>query len=107
MKGTIRVWLDELKALPEYSCSVPSGQYPGKSWKRNVLAFARLPGPTVFEEWWIGQYHAVPGFSGYVYTFWFKVVLLQGPRRGNEKSRLSEDGVRPTKVVDGVTVTVW
>lgn len=87
MPHVMRIWLDELERLPEYSCSKPSGECPGKTWRRNTLAYAGLPGPTRFEHWLIGQYAAVQGAPDEIYTFWFRVDLLQGPRRRNEELR--------------------
>jgi hypothetical protein len=37
----VRLTWAELQALPEYSCSLPSGTYVGKRWKRNINAYAR------------------------------------------------------------------
>jgi len=36
----------ELKDLPEYSCSVPTGTTLGKVWKRDEHAYARPHSPT-------------------------------------------------------------
>lgn len=43
--------LQDLMALPEYSCSVPTGTTIGKRWRRAT----KYHGPTV-TEWMIGKY---------------------------------------------------
>ena len=82
MKGTIRIWLDELERLPEYSSSKPSGVCPFKSWKRRV----RKPGGGL--AWIVGMYTPIQGITHELYTRWFDVVLLQGPRREGDPLRL-------------------
>lgn len=43
----------ELAALPEYSCSIPTGTTIGKRWRRNVQAYR----PRVAEpEWMLGEF---------------------------------------------------
>jgi hypothetical protein len=80
----IRVWLDELMGLPEYSCSLPTGTYPGKQW--------RCAAPCE-SGWYIGTY-GEPTDPQTIPIFWHEVVLLQGPRRRNERSRLNPNGRR-------------
>lgn len=67
MPNQMRVWLDELERLPEYSFSNPTGVHPGKTWKRKVRA----------GEWVIMLYCERQHIHA------FKVVLRQGPRQGN------------------------
>ena len=45
----------ELDALPEYSCSLPTGTEPGKMWRRRVTS-----------RWFLGRYYEVaePGQVG-------------------------------------------
>lgn len=64
MRPFVRRTKAELAALPEYSCSLPTGTTIGKRWKRNKIAYAgpppgcRLPeGAFVGPEWWMGEYH--------------------------------------------------
>lgn len=56
----------ELRALPEYSCSVPTGQTVGKRWRRNMHF-----GSTIEPEWMIGEYidHANPAKIGIRWTW--------------------------------------
>lgn len=46
---------EDLNALPEYSCSIPTGTVIGKRWRRNVNAYRKdrvgLP-----PEWMLGEY---------------------------------------------------
>jgi hypothetical protein len=88
MSRTIRVWLDELLRLPEYSTSIPTGVYPGKQWR------AKLMGE---DNWWIGMFGDSRS-DGTTLICWHKVVLLHGPRRGDERSRLSPNGQREGRV---------
>lgn len=81
--STMRIWLDELDRLPEYSTSLPTGTYPGKQWRAK-----RASG------WFIGMY-GEPTDPKTIPIHWFEVVLLQGPRKRNERSRLNPDGRRP------------
>lgn len=39
-------------ALAEYSCSTPSGVYPGKMWKHNNYAYRPAP-PGIKEQWFL------------------------------------------------------
>jgi hypothetical protein len=40
----------DFDALHEYSCSTPTGVYPGKMWKRNNNAYTT---PRQQPEWWL------------------------------------------------------
>jgi len=51
MNGVI-VGRSDLFALPEYSCSVPTGVTIGKKWRRNV----NFGKPDTEPEWIIGEY---------------------------------------------------
>jgi len=73
MPFRMRVWLDELERLPEYSHSNPTGTCPGKTWKRKYAD----------GTWVIMQYGAIHG--NWIDTFRFEVVLRQGPRRNREE----------------------
>jgi hypothetical protein len=75
LRSTIRLWADELDALPEYSHSMPSGVCLHKCWKRKV------------EDGWIVGCYGFPDERGFL-NMWFDVVLLQGPRRSGTPSRL-------------------
>ena len=84
--NVVRIWLDELNRLPEYSCSLPTGTYPGKQWRRCHFGTG---------EWYIGTY-GEPTDKDTIPIYWHHVVLLQGPRRGSEPSRLNPNGRRPS-----------
>jgi hypothetical protein len=51
----VHVTAEDLKAMPEYSASLPTGTYIGKRWKCQV-------GPdrdSGRKSWWIGEYHDI------------------------------------------------
>jgi hypothetical protein len=81
MAWVMRVWLDELERLPEYSYSIPTGKCAGKTWK-SAWDVSEL-------GWRICQY----GFPAKdtLMICRFHVVLLQGPRRGNERLRFKTE----------------
>lgn len=72
----MRLWLDELNALPEYSYTLPTGACLHRCWKR-ALAGA----------WIVGCYSRQLSQGGFEIS-WFRVVLLQGPRQPGTRSRL-------------------
>ncbi len=76
-RNTIRLFLWELESMPEYSCSLPSGQTFWKMWRRNMYASRR--GPHREPRWVVGQYtpHPDPKTVG---IRWFKVHLREGPK---------------------------
>ncbi len=50
---------DDLRALREYSCSLPTGTTIGKRWKKNSCAFdATRKGEAA--EWSVGEYYELP-----------------------------------------------
>lgn len=55
-EGSLSVGLtpDEFDAMPEYSCSLPSGTIPGKRWRCNRTAYALPRGQK--PDWWMGTY---------------------------------------------------
>lgn len=61
MKETV-ISKDALRALPEYSCSLPTGTTIGKRWRRNT-GFGRQRG---IGNWVIGEYVpcSIPGQTG-------------------------------------------
>lgn len=85
--GTIRIWMDELERIPEYSSSYPTGVCPGKTWKRRSEGSEDCP-------FIIGQYVLMKSGSAIVRKCWFRVKLLQGPRLGNDTLRFK---IRCTK----------
>lgn len=72
--GIIRLWRDELTAMPEYSTSLPTGICDGKTWKRRHG-----------DGWLIGAYCFEN--DGTFKVLWFAPVILSGPRRPSEKTR--------------------
>jgi len=52
-RTTLRLTQAELGELLEYSCSLPTGQTPGKRWKRNDNAYRTPAQPP---HWSIGEY---------------------------------------------------
>ena len=57
---------DELSALPEYSCSIPTGTTIGKRWRRDVqFNTPRAKGQTIEPEWMIGEYYELPESERY------------------------------------------
>jgi hypothetical protein len=65
---------DELKRLPEYSCSMPTGTGYGKCWSRNNNAYNAKPVP--WPNWWMGCYYDI-GSDKEVGIQWFRVYLGQ------------------------------
>lgn len=63
-KGTPEIVIsrEELRKLPEYSCSLPTGTTIGKRWRRDVLSNKRyhrvIPADTP-PEWMIGEYYDI------------------------------------------------
>lgn len=70
---TIRLYRYELKALPEYSCSMPTGTTHWKMWSCNESFGTRRP-----DSWIVAQYvpHKNPEVVG---VRVFKIEFLEGP----------------------------
>jgi hypothetical protein len=66
----------EFNALPEYSCSLPTGQAIGKKWRRRVPYQTRSEPPN---DWYLGEYveSLIPGQIG---IEWTKLILPDIPR---------------------------
>lgn len=62
----------ELEALPEYSCSLPTGTTIGKRWKLDV--HFRPGPPNAFPAWLLGEYTAHPD-PGLVGITWRRIVV--------------------------------
>ena len=67
----------ELTDLGEYSCSMPTGTYIGKRWKRNLNAY----NPCVEydpdnPDWIIGEYYDI-GSTTDIGIRWFKPMIRQ------------------------------
>lgn len=64
----------ELKELGEYSCSLPTGTFVGKRWRRNVMAYRPVPVQLIpclphvghVAEWKVAEYvpDPEPGMIG-------------------------------------------
>jgi hypothetical protein len=75
---------EELFALPEYSCSLPTRTAIGKRWRGDVHAYRKHPTPDDQHEWKIGEYveHPDPN-SGMVGIRWtWAVDENHNPHRG-------------------------
>lgn len=76
----------QLEALPEYSCSNPTGLRVGKRWKRNQTAFGpRHIGFTVLgielqipvlPVWWVAEVHQGPE-PMWIVVRWSRVALVE------------------------------
>lgn len=47
---------NELKDLPEYSCSLPTGTIEGKRWKRDMNFGNYKKNPDLQPDWVMGEY---------------------------------------------------
>lgn len=84
---TVTLTRAALDALPEYSCSLPTGTTIGKRWKRDANAY-RPPVVTdvcglrfVFPwpaEWWMGEYREAAD-PAMVLIRWSRVVVSPAP----------------------------
>ncbi len=74
IRSTMRLWLYELEALPEYSCTLPTGVCSYKTWKRWAPYYTDRW--SAEGSWLIGQY--VP-MHGKMWTYFHQVELYQGP----------------------------
>lgn len=54
----IEIGREELRELPEYSCSLPTGTTIGKRWGRQLHHGSRVPTET--REWQLGEYMECP-----------------------------------------------
>lgn len=67
--------LAEFKALPNYSCSLPTGTTPGKAWRRAAHYYRQ----GVADEWWRGVYgKPYPEghkFHGQIPIGWRRIVI--------------------------------
>jgi hypothetical protein len=72
----MRLSAAEFNQLPDYSASLPTGAYPGKTWRRLDGAFdqafkARGGKP----RWLIGRYDEIPGDASKVAIKWFRPII--------------------------------
>lgn len=73
----LRISAREFEALPEYSCSVPTGTTPGKRWKRldgvydrSFMARGGKP------RWMVGEYDpACPSDAKTIQIFWYRPII--------------------------------
>ena len=72
-------WL--FRSMPDYSASLPSGQTPGKVWRRTEPYGAQINAKRA--RHYVGIYGTpVPDAKGeYSPIYWFEVVLIEGPER--------------------------
>jgi hypothetical protein len=71
----LRLFLWELKSIPEYSTSFPTGQTIGKLWKCNQ-------DPISEPSHWVVAMYIPDDHPGYVGIVWFDVELRAGPEPG-------------------------
>jgi hypothetical protein len=72
---TVSLTLEEFKALPDYSCSVPTGVVVGKRWKRHqpyVRRGACLADEHNCGHWLLGEY---VGDDERVVIEWYAIVV--------------------------------
>lgn len=78
MSWRIYLYPWELRSMPEYSTTLPTGTTTWKMWKRNVLARGEHGGLVATDEWLVGQY--VPcDDPNYIGIRWHEVHLKAGP----------------------------
>jgi hypothetical protein len=53
---TERISRKTFESLPEYSCSLPTGAFVGKVWRRNDTAYHPDPAVRAVPEWLICEY---------------------------------------------------
>lgn len=83
----MRLWLDELARLPEYSTTMPTSVCAWKTWKARTWQQGDVVSPTgPFVVRQYGESFFRDG-KARCRNLQFEVVLLQGPRRGNEALR--------------------
>lgn len=71
----------EFAALPKYSCSLPTGAYEGKRWKRDCHEFHRKEwGPKPKIRWQMGEYGPHPNPEK-VSILWTEIVVLPKGKR--------------------------
>lgn len=77
----IQMTAAELRELPEYSCSLPTGTTIGKQWKCDYAAFGRKP-PGSPKEWWMAEYvdDPAPDMVGIV---WRRIIVIEPYRAPN------------------------
>jgi hypothetical protein len=76
----------EFDALPEYSCSLPTGTIVGKRWKRdNNWGGLRGHDPSRGEDWYMGEYfmdETIP--EGEIGIRWSKIAIGRPPAARRE-----------------------
>ena len=69
----------EFDDLPTYSCTMPTGVFLGKRWKRDDNEARRFrapkPGPDIPEDWWMGEY-AESDKPNMCANVWRKIYVL-------------------------------
>lgn len=80
--------LQALLALPEYSCSIPTGTTIGKRWRRATIWGRRADKPLdryPETEWWIGTYVEHTGSDRVVDIKWVWAVVEFGVPHRTER----------------------
>jgi hypothetical protein len=73
LSGTVALSEAEFKALPNYSCSLPTGTIIGKRWRRRE-PYENGPPGTV-HTWFMGEY-VESDREGYVSVRWYRIQIL-------------------------------
>jgi hypothetical protein len=75
--NTIYLNEKEFAGLPEYSCSLPTGQTVGKRWRRNNNSSQLIGCPAgLTPDWYMGEYfmdETIP--EGKIGIRWSKIVV--------------------------------
>ncbi|MCK0533427.1 hypothetical protein [Sphingobium agri] len=70
----------QLRSLPEYSTSLPTGTAPGKQWRRAARPWHTTPSA----DWWLGEYgEPYPEgheHHGQIPIYWRQIVVTDAPR---------------------------
>lgn len=78
--GAVLLTLQQFRALPNYSCTLPTGTTAGKMWRRA----ARYHRQGLSDEWWQGcfgePYPEGHRYHGQVPITWRRIVIAGEPR---------------------------
>ena len=79
MSAPIVLSRDEFNALPEYSCSLPSGTIVGKRWRANrhsgtLYGWGPARRCPAHPNWWMGEYYDI-GSETRIGIRWTRIVL--------------------------------
>lgn len=78
MQKTVYLTPAEVRALPEYSCTLPTGTTVGKKWKRHEPYRRHCQDDPGCGHWFLGEYVDI-GKSDEVGIIWRKIQADQPP----------------------------